>query len=153
NDSYWGLLDNDPRYVSNLKSGDLIEFRPEHVAAVYAEAGSPGWIDESKLAIVSRDALENEVWPGRLIRTDPPDNQFSGWWILTGREIEEDMTRASNFQQCTLFEMIQRFRVLDSVLDETGPATWIWDEEAAEYRRQPNDEAKGQFLPDFDVLE
>jgi len=144
-DFYWGLLDNDPRYVTSLKSGDLIEFRPEHVAAIYAETGSPGWIDESKLAIVSRDVLENEAWPGRLVRTEPPDNQFSGWWILSGQESEEGMQRSDNFQQSTLFEMIRRFRVLDSVLDESGLATWTWDEQTAEYRRQAsnqNDEIK-----------
>lgn len=122
-DFYWGILDNDPRYATELKSGDLIEFRPEHVAAIYVEAGDPGWIDESKLAVVSRNVVENEEWPGCLVRTEPPDKQFSGWWILSGQESTEDMQRPDKFQPCTLFEIIRRFRVLDSVLDESAPAT------------------------------
>jgi hypothetical protein len=131
--AYTGRLANQPEHLPNLRPGDSITFRPEHVAAREAEPDDPLYSDPNAFAVVSRRVWDEDAWPGRLERHEIPDAQFSGWFVLAGDESEEyksDKTNFSPVPQATLFD---RFRVLDSGLEGPIGTTMVWSDEQAEY--------------------
>ena len=130
---YIGILDNEPFHISNLKLGDAIEFGPEHVAALYRKPEDPQ-IPHGKTVIVSHRILTEDVWPQRLVRQQPMDETESGWWIFSGEETEAELSDNSKFSACRVDEIIQRFRILDSVLDEPVNSAWAWNNETLEYQ-------------------
>ena len=56
-DGFSGILDNEPYYIQNLHSGDLITFQKKHIAAIFIRGKSV--IDESKFAVITLRALEH----------------------------------------------------------------------------------------------
>ena len=130
---YVGVLDNDPRHITNLKAGDVIEFGPEHVAAMFIESEA-AQLPYSQYAWVSRNLLREDAWPRRLFRRRSSEHEFSGWWLLNGDESESEINNRENFVAYTVEDILNRFRVLDSVLDEPAETTWYWNAEAVEYQ-------------------
>lgn len=130
---YVGVLDNDPRYITNLKAGDIVEFGPEHISAVYLEPGA-AQLPLGQYAWVSRNLLREDAWPRRLFRRPSADSEFSGWWLLNGDEIESELLNGENFVAYAVDDILTHFRVLDSVLDEPAEADWYWNTEAVEYQ-------------------
>lgn len=130
---YVGALDNDPHFISNLKYGDMIEFSPENVAALYV-ADKEKQIPYEKKIMVSPEILEKEILPRFLIRKEPIDDQYSGWWLsghkpdlVSGWEYED------KFVSLLVGDMVSKFMILDSVLDEPIGTQWIWNEDTLEY--------------------
>jgi hypothetical protein len=136
---YIGSLDNKPRIITTLNLGDDIHFGPEHVAAL--DCHPEGYrLPYGKYAIVNKSILDEGGWPSRVIRNPPPDDSFSGWWILTGKESQAEMTDHNNFEPILVDELISQFRVLDSVLDEPVGTQWEWSDSESEYVRAPEHE-------------
>ena len=135
-DRYLGTLDNEPRIIETLKLGDEIHFGPEHVAALYCHP--EGYeLPYGKYAIVNKSILDESGWPSRVVRKPPPDDSFSGWWILTGKESRAEMSDHDYFEPIVVDELISQFRVLDSVLDEPIGTQWEWSDSESEYVRAP----------------
>lgn len=131
--AYAGRLANKPEHLRNLRPGDTIAFRPEHVAARGAGPDDPLYTDPNAFAVVSRRVWHEDAWPARLVRHEIPDAQFSGWFVLAGDETDEfkaDMTNFEPVLQATLFD---RFQVLDSGLEGPVGTTMTWSDEQAEY--------------------
>jgi hypothetical protein len=131
---YVGMLDNDPRYITNLKAGDIIDFGPEHVAGLYVES-EEAQLPYGQYAWVSRNLLREDAWPHRLFRRRSSEHGFSGWWLLSGDETESEINNRENFVAYAVDDILNRFRVLDSVLDEPAEAAWNWNADAVEYQR------------------
>lgn len=132
--TYAGRLANKPAYIRNLRPGDLIEFRPEHVAAREAGPDDPLYTDPNAFAVVSRRVWDEDAWPGRLERHEIPDEQFSGWFVLAGDEENEYKADQGNFLPVPQANLFNRFRILDSGLEGPVGTTMIWNDEEAEYR-------------------
>jgi hypothetical protein len=131
---YTGVLDNNPAYITDLEVGATITFGPEHVAALYMGTAGPQ-LPYGQFVIVNKKILAGEAWPKRLIRSQPEENALSGWWIFSGEETTAEAKDSANFAPCVVEEIIDKYRVLDSVLDEPVGSEWGWDDEAAEYKR------------------
>lgn len=131
---YTGRLANKPEHLPNLRPGDRIAFRPEHVAAREAEPGDPLYTDPNAFAVVSRRVWDEDAWPGRLERHEIPDEQFGGWFVLAGDEADEYKADQSNFQPAPQGSLFDRFRVLDSGLEGPVGTTMVWNDDEAEYR-------------------
>jgi hypothetical protein len=129
-----GRLANKPEHLRNLRPGDRIDFRPEHVAAREAVAGDRRYTDPNAFAVVSRRVWDEGAWPGRLERREIRDEQFSGWFVLAGDEADEYKADASNFLPVPQANLFGRFRVLDSGLEGPIGTTMVWNDDEAEYR-------------------
>lgn len=131
---YTGRLANKPGYIRNLKPGDRIAFRPEHVAAREAEPGDPLYTDPDAFAVVSRRVWDEDAWPGLLERHEIPDEEFSGWFVMAGDEADDYKADQGNFVPVAQANLFDRFRVLDSGLEGPVGTIMIWNDDEAEYR-------------------
>ena len=132
---YVGVLDNDPKHITNLKAGDIIEFGPEHIAALYkTQQDLP--LPYGQYALVSRELLQEDAWPNRLIHEQPTDNNSSGWRLLKGDETEAELNSQESFVAYKVDDLLRYFRVLDSVLDEPVGTEWRWNTKVMEYQKQ-----------------
>lgn len=131
---YIGILLEKPNTVPTLNAGNHIEFKPEHVAEIYIDEADYRWFDDSKWAMVSLRIVEENAWPGRLMRIPTPDDQYSGWFLLKGDEDRHYMGDMSNFHPFLLSDCVGRCAVLKSILWSEIGSDWKWDEENAEYR-------------------
>ena len=124
-----GALDNQPSFIRNLKPGDRIAFGPEHVAALH---GSPTGLElpYGQFARVSLEVAQGG-WPVDAHR-EPPEGARASGWVVRGSAGD-----APGFVQMLIDDLLQHFRVLDSVLDEPVGSRWVWDEALLEYVAPP----------------
>jgi len=130
---YLGSLENCPRYIADLHAGDRVRFESEHVAALWI-GDEARQIPLGKFAIVSRNVETNDAWPREAVRREPPAPEWSGWTIYDGNESEDERLQMTCFVPMSVDELIRRFPVLDSVLDEPVGTAWTWNDNAAEYQ-------------------
>ena len=138
--SYAGALDNVPSFIADLQPGDRIEFAPEHVCAIELPGAAP--VPYGEAVVVSRLVADEGAWPGELRRYPPPEPGWSGWFVFACIEGDEFRRDQGNFSPMSVDELLRRFRVLDSVLDEPVGTGWVWNPDALEYEPAPrSDEA------------
>ena len=128
---YIGALDNVPSFIADLQPGARVEFAPEHVCAIELPGADP--LPYGKGVVVSRLVAGEGAWPGELRRYPPPEPGWSGWFVLAGSEGMEFRRDRSNFIPMSVDELLYRFRILDSVLDEPVGTRWVWDPDSLEY--------------------
>jgi hypothetical protein len=132
---YIGVLLEKPPNIPNLDVGYRVEFGAEHVADIYIDESDYRWFDGTKLAMVSRQVIDENAWPGRVMRIPPADDRYSGWLILKGDEDRFFMRDFENFHSFSLEDCVSRCAVLASVLYEPIGADYKWDAEHSEYRK------------------
>lgn len=138
---YRGRLDNEPRFIPQLRPGDSVAFGPEHVMARHAAPEDPLHTDPTLFAVVSRKVWEADEWPSRVERRDIPDPAFSGWFVFAGTEPSLYLADPANFIPIDAGQLFDRFRVLDSALEGPVGTVWVWNEHDLEYqapRPMPN---------------
>jgi hypothetical protein len=122
---YVGALDNQPRFLVDLKPGARISFGAHHVIALH-EARSGLRVPYGLSASVTSDILRG-AWPAEAERIAPDQPDSSGWIISSG-------TAPSSERVLVLVDdLLERFRVLDSILDEPVGTRWVWDADRLEY--------------------
>jgi hypothetical protein len=131
---YIGALLDKPKTVPALMAGNRIEFTFTHVLELYIEEGDARWIDQSKLAMVSGYIVNDNAWPGKLMRIPPMAPEYSGWVIFNGTEPPQYASDFSNFLSAPLEEAIRRYPNLQSGLASPVGSEWRWDPESCEYK-------------------
>lgn len=131
---YVGILLENPQTVPALRAGYRLEINPEHVAEIFVEEGGHRWIDEGKLAMVAATIIQENGWPGKLMRIPPMAQEYSGWFVMTGSEASQYMRNISNFTPIRLAEVLRRYPIMRSVLFAPIGSEWQWDQEELEYR-------------------
>jgi hypothetical protein len=84
--------------------------------------------------MVSGYIVNNNAWPGKLMRIPPMSPEYSGWVIYNGVEPPEYTNDFSNFLSARLDEVVRRYPNTLTVLASPVGSEWLWDPEAAEYR-------------------
>jgi hypothetical protein len=130
---YVGRLDNEPSAITDLKVNDQVRFGPEHVAAIWRDMAQPPRPEQ--FAVVSERVWRDGGWPVRLVRMSPPDDAFSGWFLFAEGDPEVPPDDLSGFEPINHHELTDRFRVFDSVEDESPGSEWRWDADALEWVR------------------
>lgn len=130
---YIGVLLDSAKSVPILETGNRIEFTADNIWEIYIEEGDARWIDGSKLAMVSGYVESNGAWPARLLRIPPMAPEYSGWFIFSGEEPPDYIKDFSNFISIPIYDLINRFPNLQSVLAAPIATEWKWDHDAAEY--------------------
>ncbi len=129
--SYVGTLDNSPQYLTAIKLGDQIAFRPEHILAI--------WEDRPELELkvcVSRRSHTEDVRPQYIVREPPLNPADSGWQVLVGDESDEELRDRSNVLFQPIDFVLARWPELQHVFSDTAAAsTWNWDPGTHAYRK------------------
>lgn len=133
NGKYRGELTNQPFFIKSLKLGDEIQFDANHVTAVYFENQDEGWIDESKTVFCAEEILLDDKWPSFACRKAAQSDVQSGWFVYSSQEAKE----TSKMQEVELLQLLRTFPIFDSIASEKEGTSWVWNEEDAEYKRQP----------------
>lgn len=126
-----GALDNQPSFLANLQPGDLIEFGPEHVAALDSPP-SGLQLPLGQFALVSRDLLGAGAFPTEAYRQVPASSDSSGWVVVSEHGATPGLV------PMLVDDLVAAFRILDSILDEPVGSRWKWDPDRLEYASQPS---------------
>ncbi|MFL5540894.1 MAG: hypothetical protein ACJ8J0_18020, partial [Longimicrobiaceae bacterium] len=127
-DGYVGVLNNRPSFLADLQPGARVAFGPQHVAALEV---SPSGLDLpfGFFARVSPELARGEGWPMAAVRHPSGDPSSSGWEIGAGDDPGGERV------PMMVDDLLQQYRVLDSILDEPAGTSWRWDDGAMEYVR------------------
>lgn len=122
--TYEGILTNEPRYITTIKSGDSITFEPRHIARTYIKKSDPRWVSCSELqAMVSARVLESEAVIRFVYREDPDNKRDSGWRMFTGTESEEYNKNPENIRLPLVGYLLNRDPTLREIIEsEPGAA-------------------------------
>ncbi len=102
-ENFKGILTNDPFNLSELKRGQEVSFRTEHICDTeYNDPYSSKWdyYFDTKI-IVSKDVLERDEF-NFMLRDEPRDEQDSGWSVLSGYEDDEFLNNHENLQYISI---------------------------------------------------
>lgn len=89
--------------------------------------------------MVSRSILEGGAWPSLLVRKEAQEDSLRRW-LKVGYESERDLADAETAHRISIDELLSRFRVLDSVLDEPAGNRWAGNAEEAQYCRKQGED-------------
>lgn len=116
-ESFTGILVNEPHYLKSVRFGDTITFKMENIACIY---GGKLAFNENLFAIITNKALEKKEinW---VVRTDDLNNeQDSGWQLFYGDESEQYLADSSNAEIISLEQVLSFEPLLESVFSSSG---------------------------------
>lgn len=132
---YAGRLLNQPSAIATLEPGDVVDFGPEHVAAIGVDESVLGYRVNDK-AVVSVLLAEADKRPGYLWRGRPSRPGDSGWQLLKGDESDDERNDPSRAEASTLGYLTDKFPELADVFREGKPGdAWRWNEAGHRYER------------------
>lgn len=129
--SYVGTLDNSPQYLTAIKLGDHVTFRPEHILAIWEDRPEP----DLKVC-VSRRSHAKDLRPQYIVREAPLNPADSGWQVLVGDESDEKLRDHSNVLLQPMDFVLARWPELQHVFSDTAATSaWNWDPGTHIYRK------------------
>jgi hypothetical protein len=128
-----GRLDNEPRYISDLKIGDQVEFKPCHI--INTEHDDPNDLVErySKRCFVTNRVLRDGQRVGYLYREDPDEEKDSGWRLTANDESQEYMESSDNLAYVSLGAVLSKDDSFRHLLDSPVGSAFVRDEESGEF--------------------
>lgn len=118
-------VDNNPVLFPDLADA-ILTVRPEHIISIILP--DQYILPFGKTCYVSESVLTNKKWPAQLLRIKTKEESDSGWRIFAENE---NSNAATSILLCD--ELISRYQVLDTVMDEPSFLHWIWDESLNEF--------------------
>lgn len=128
---YIGQLDNQPHYIPTLELGDLVRFEARHVVALYRGEDEPQLPFGQTVAVEAALLGDDPAPPGWAYRVTPLDGADSGWRVYRRRgPIGE---RPEAMLAVDAGDLLDKLRVLDSILDMPVGSAWVWNTTTLEY--------------------
>lgn len=122
---FFGVLDNDPQHVTDLKTGDAIEFDACHVIQTDVDDPVPDPTAPYRAkCFVTNRVLEDGARVGYLYRQGPEREDDSGWRITAGDESDEYMANARNCAYVSLGAVLSVDDSFRSLLDAEAPCAY-----------------------------
>lgn len=122
---FFGKLDNDPRYIEDLKCGDNVEFEDRHVIQTDIDDPIP---DPTKpyrpRCFVSHRVLNEGVRVGYLYRESPDSDNDSGWRMMAGDEPDEYLGDSDNLSFVSLGAVLRVDSSIVGLLDTPAPCAF-----------------------------
>lgn len=138
--NYSGTLDNDPFYIKDLKAGNVIEFRKEHIIQydtldeLNVEDPLSEMIEKfNKKCFVSNHIMEEGYSVGRLYREETDDEDYSGWTIMSDYETQDYVDDVSNLQFISLGKVLNIDDSFLNLIDEPAGSEFAKDEITGKY--------------------
>lgn len=135
---FHGTLDNDPRYIRDLKDTDPIEFDARHI--IQTDVADPHGDPTARYwprCFVTNRVLRDGVRVGYLYREAPDSKDDSGWRIMVGDESDEYMDDSENIAYVSLGAVLRKDDSFRDLLDTPAPCAYWRD--AATGRFDPTD--------------
>ncbi len=128
-----GRLDNEPRYIRDLKLGDPVEFEACHV--ISTEHDDPDNIVERyiKRCFVTKRVLNEGKRVGYLYREEPEDERDSGWRITSNTESDAYLDDAGNVACVSLGAVLNCDDAFVHLLDAPTGSAFVRDEGTREF--------------------
>lgn len=138
--TFVGTLDNEPRYIADLKMGDRIEFDERHIIDTDLKDPVPSIVDKyAARCFVTRHVLEEGHRVGYLYREQPDNEKDSGWRILAGDETEEYMDEPENTKLVSLGAVLRVDDSIVAILDSPIGAVFQRNVESGKFERVSED--------------
>ncbi len=127
---YFGKLDNDPRYIEDLKCGDDVEFEAGHVIQTDIDDPIP---DPTKKYLqrcyVSHRVLNDGIRVGYLYRESPDRDDDSGWRMMAGDESEDYINDSNNLSYVSLGAVLREDASIVGLLETPAPCAFVRGED------------------------
>lgn len=117
NNTFTGVLDNEPYYLKSIKVGETITFKAENIACIYK---NKTLFDEKLFAIITKKALDERQinW---VVRSDDLYNeQDSGWQLFYGDEDEQYLEDTNNSKIISLEQVLSFEPLLEEIFSSSG---------------------------------
>jgi hypothetical protein len=85
-------------------------------------------------AVITRRALAVPPLTAQQLGPSEQEDDDSGWCIYVGDESQAELDDASKSTLVPVARLLHQYPYLERVLGETELATWVWDDELADWR-------------------
>jgi hypothetical protein len=122
-----GRLNNEPRYIKDLKLDDPVQFEACHI--INTEHDDDDNIVERyiKRCFVSKRVLNEGYKVGYLYREEPDEERDSGWRITSNTESDEYMDDPGNVAYVSLGAVLSKDDAFIDLLDHPAGSAFIRD--------------------------
>lgn len=128
-EGFYGLLDNEPAYIEDLKYKDSIHFYDIHIIDSDLDDPVPSLTEKYvKRCFVTNNILYHGEKVGYLYREDPDTDDDSGWRINTGTETEEYMDNADNISYVSLGAVLREDDSIIHLLERDSGSAFVRDD-------------------------
>lgn len=135
NGFFLGTLDNDPFYIKDLKAGDQVMFKKEHIIQYEVLDDSVIKVENElnlepyfKRCIVSNHIMKDNKPIGYIYREEPSEDRDSGWHIMSGKETDEYFEDHNNLQYIAVGVVLNKDDSFLHLLDEAVGSEFKKDE-------------------------
>lgn len=128
-----GRLDNDPRYITDLQAGDLIEFRSCHIINTEHDDNENLVERYIKRCYVTNRVLRDGAKVGYLYREAPDREDDSGWRITANDESDEYMDDASNCAYVSLGAVLSNDDSFIALLDYPEGSAFVREASSGQF--------------------
>jgi hypothetical protein len=123
---FTGHLDNEPRYITDLKHADLLAFEARHIINTQLDEEERSLVDRyAKRCYVTRRVIDDDCPVGYLYREEPDDEEDSGWRITANDESEDYMDDAKNLAYVSLGVVLNLDDSFIDLLDEPMGCAYV----------------------------
>lgn len=140
NDGHFrGRLNNEPKYIQDLKLDDPVEFDACHI--INTEHDDDDNIVERyiKRCFVTKRVLYEGYKVGYLYREEPDDERDSGWRVTSNTETDKYMDDAENIAYVSLGAVLNKDDSFISLLEQPAGSIFVRDSETGEFIRVSNE--------------
>jgi len=131
--AFRGRLDNEPRYIADLKIGDQIQFKPCHIINTEHDDASNLVERYIKRCFVTNRVLRDGQRVGYLYREDPDEEKDSGWRLTANDESEEYMESSDNLAYVSLGAVLSKDDSFRHLLESPVGSAFVRDEASGEF--------------------
>jgi len=125
-DRYVGRLDNEPRYIEDLKGGDEVEFEVRHIIQTDIDDPLPDPTGPyRRRCFVSHRVLYDGARVGYLYRESPESENDSGWRMTAGDESDEYINDADNLSFVSLGAVLREDASIIGLLETPAPCAFV----------------------------
>lgn len=132
-----GRLNNEPRYIQDLKLDDPVEFEACHIINTEHDDDDNPVDRYIKRCFVTKRVLDEGLKVGYLYREEPDEERDSGWRITSNTETDEYMDDADNVAYVSLGAVLSRDDSFVGLLDLPAGSAFIRDEATGEFVAVP----------------
>lgn len=133
NGTFNGKLDNDPKYIQDLKAGDPICFSACHIINTEHDDDDNLVERYMKRCFVTNRVLNDGVRAGYLYREEPDEEKDSGWRITANDESDEYMDNSENCAYVSLGAVLTKDDSFVHLLDSPVGSAFIRDNESGAF--------------------
>ncbi len=133
NGRFKGRLNNEPRYIQDLKLDDPVEFEARNI--INTEHDDHDNLVERyiKRCFVTKCVLNDGLKVGYLYREEPDEEGDSGWRITSDTESDEYMENADNIAYVSLGAVLSRDDAFIHLLDAAVGSAFVRDAQTGQF--------------------